>query len=182
MPNETVDMNDVFSKLDEVLGKVDLSDTTSESSGFSDLEPGYYLVSVDSAELTASKKSGNPQVRLVLKVVENGVAYDADEAGNLTVRDLKGSKGRCIFKYYPLKDDSTVKRFVSDMLKFEVKEGEPALPAEAFTTAAVLADSLDAITDMQVYAQLTSSGEGENKTTWTNLISWKRAKQLELPM
>lgn len=182
MPDNTVDMQDIFTKLDDVLGKVDLSNTTSESSGFSDLEPGYYLTEIDSAELTSSKKSGNPQVKLVLKVVEDGVAHDMDEAGNVSVRTLKGCKNRFIYKYYPLKDDATVKRFVSDMLKFEVKDGEPALPAEAFTTAAVLSDSLAAIEGMQIYAQISISGEGESKTSWTNLISWKRAKQIELPM
>lgn len=182
MPDNTVDMKEIFNKLDDVLGKVDLSSTTAESSGFADLEPGYYLTAVESAELTTSKKSGNPQVKLVLKIVEDGLAHDMDEAGNVTVRPLKGSKNRYIYKYYPLKDDTTVKRFVSDMLKFEVKEGEPALPAEAFTTAAVLSDSLAAIADMQIYVQISVSGEGENKTSWTNLISWKRAKEIELPM
>ena len=171
----------LFAKIDDVLKNVDLSTTTSEGAGFEELKPGYYLGSVDNAQICTSKSSGNPQVKVCFTVAEDGIAYNTDDAGNVEVEVLKGSKGRKIFKYYPLKDAATVKRFVSDMLKFEDQDGNSILPAEAFTTAAVLADALDAIAGMQVYLQLTVSGEGETKTTWTNLISWKRAAQLELP-
>lgn len=176
MPNEALDMNELFKKVDDVLSKVDLSKTTAESAGFAELQPGYYLCEVTGADLGTSKNSGNPQIKLTLKVVENGIAFDDDD--NVIVRE--GSKNRNIFKYYPLKDESTVKRFVSDMLKFENEDGESILPAEAFTTAEVLNESLDVIVGMRIYVQLTISGEGENKNTWTSLLSWNRANDLEL--
>lgn len=172
---------DVFGKLDDILKKVDLNKVTSESVGFEDLKPGHYLCAVDEATLTVSKNTGNPQVKLTLSVVEDGIAHVMD-GNDVLIETIKGSKGRKVFKYYPLKDETTVKRFVSDMLKFESEEGEPILPQEAFTTADVLNDALDVLVGMQIYVELTVRGEGENKSTWTNLISWKRARDLELPM
>lgn len=179
--NEVINMTDLFAKVNEVLNNVDLNKVTAESTGFEELQPGHYLCSVDSAILTESKSSKNPQIKLTLSVSEDGIAHikDGDE---VLVETLKGTKGRKIFKYYPLKDATTVKRFVSDMLKFESEPGEPILPQEAFTNAETLNDALDVLTGMQIYVELTVSGEGENKSTWTNLISWKRAAELELPM
>ena len=169
-------LDELFKKVDSVLAKVDLSKTTAESAGFEDLKPGYYLCEVASAKLVESKKTHNPQIALTLSVIEDGFAFDDDD-NKIT---YKGTKNRKIYKYYPLIDETTIKRFVSDMLKFEDEDGESILPAEAFTTAETLSDSLDVIENMRVYTQITVSGEGENKSNWISLISWKRAAELEL--
>lgn len=177
MPNEQIpNMDELFKKVDSVLTKVDLSKTTSESVGFEDLKPGYYLCEVESAKLTESKKTHNPQIALTLKAIADGIAFDDDN--NRT--KLSGCKNRKVFKYYPLTDETTVKRFVSDMLKFEDENSESILPQEAFTTAETLTDALEVIEGMRVYVQLTVSGEGENKSNWVSLISWKRVAELEL--
>lgn len=181
--NETdiIDMTDIFAKVNEVLNSVDLNKVTAESTGFEELQPGHYLCTVDSAVLTESKSSKNPQVKFTLTVAEDGIGT-VKKDDEVLIETLKGTKGRKIFKYYPLKDATTAKRFVSDMLKFESEPGVPILPQEAFTTAETLNDALDVLTGMQIYVELTVSGEGENKSTWTNLISWKRAADLELPL
>lgn len=177
MPNEQViNMDELFKKVDSVLTKVDLSKTTAENAGFEDLKPGYYLCEVESAKLTESKKSHNPQIALTLKVIDDGIAYD----DNNDKVALKGCKNRKVYKYYPLTDETTVKRFVSDMLKFEDETGSSILPQEAFTTAETLNDSLEVIESMRVYVQLTVSGEGENKSTWVSLLSWTRVAEIGL--
>ena len=177
MPNEAIpNMDELFKKVDSVLNKVDLSKTTADSVGFEDLKPGFYFCEVESAKLTESKKSHNPQIALTLKTIDDGFAID-DEDNKIK---LSGSKNRKVFKYYPLIDETTVKRFVSDMLKFEDDKGESILPQEAFTTAEVLADSLEVIEGMRIYIQLTVSGEGDSKSNWVSLLSWSRVAQLEL--
>jgi hypothetical protein len=177
MPNEQIpNMDELFKKVDSVLTKVDLSKTTSENIGFEDLKSGYYLCEVESAKLTESKKSHNPQIALTLKTIDDGFMIDDDD--NRVV--YTGSKNRKIFKYYPLIDETSVKRFVSDMLKFEDDDGNSILPQEAFTTAETLTDSLEVIEGMRIYIQLTVSGEGEAKNNWTSLLSWKRVAQLEI--
>ena len=169
-------MEELFKKVDSVLTKVDLTKTTADNIGFEDLKQGYYICEVETAKLTESKKSHNPQVALTLKTIDDG--FDIDDEDNRI--PLKGSKNRKIFKYYPLTDETTVKRFVSDMLKFENEDGSPILPPAAFTTAETLSDALDVIEGMRIYVQLSVSGEGENKSTWTSLLSWKRVADLEL--
>lgn len=177
MPNEQIpNMDELFKKVDSVLTKVDLSKTTAENVGFEDLKPGYYFCEVESAKLTESKKTHNPQIALTLKTIANGFDIDENDVHN----ELKGSKNRKIFKYYPLTDETTVKRFVSDMLKFESEDGESILPQEAFTTAETLTDALEVIEGMRIYVQLTVSGEGESKSNWVSLLSWKRVADLEL--
>lgn len=172
------DLKNMFSSLNELLGKTDLEDVTSESTGYSELPDGYYLSEVEKAELTESKNSHLPMVSFQFKIVEDGkgVAEDA------SYFELKGTKNRKIFVYYVFKDESSVQRFVRDMLKFEGEtEGEPLLGKEYFTEAEVLADALDILTGSRIYIQCsTTRKDGAEPTTWKNLISWKRAKALEL--
>lgn len=172
MANEN-NIAEIFGKVDAILSKVDLSKTTAESAGFEDLEQGYYLCEVLTAELTESKKQ-DPQIKLTLSVVQDGVYFDEED--NMIERPH--SKGRRLYKYYPLKDEMTVKRFVSDMLKFEDENGDPILPQEAFTSAETLSDALDVITGMQVYVNLTVSGEKESRNTWISLLAWSRVDDL----
>ena len=166
----------LLSQLDNLLINTDFKDVSSEGIGYEDLTPGYYLAEVEKAELTTSKSSGNLMVMVRFKVVEDGVTFD-DETGNAI--KLK-EKNKVVFKYFTLKDEASIKRMASDMLKFEDDNGVPLLPKEAFTTSETLEDSLEVIEGMRVYLHITETEKDGEKSTWTNLISWKRAIALEL--
>lgn len=173
-----------FNELNALLGSVNLDNVTADSgSGFEELPDGYYLSEVESAELTTSKNTGNPQVAMQLKVVEDGLGSYVDERGFAKLRNIEHTKNRKIFKYYPLTNEKTVKTFVSDMLKFEGTPGEPLLPEEAFMTGEVLEEALSILVGSRIYVQIsTTTKKGtDEKQSWKNLISWNRAKTLELP-
>lgn len=180
-------VGDIFDQLDKILSNTNFEGVTEESSGFEDLPDGYYLCEVDKAEIKASKSSGQPMAAFQFSVVENGVDVDQNENGAISMKELSKTKGRKIFKYYVLKDESSVKRFASDMLKFEGDtEGEPLLPKEAFSSSETVEDALDVLTGMRIYTQQSTSVravDGKDvESKWVNLISWKRARALELPM
>ena len=176
-----------YNALDESLGSVDLDDVTSEKSGseFEELPEGYYLCEVKKAELTKSKSSGNPMIKIQFKVIENGIGVDVNEKGDAVFVDIPKSKNRCMFKYYVLRDEKSVKTYVSDMLKFEGSEpGVPLLEKELFLSSVTMSEALNLLEGSQIHIQVSVS---ENKTTkekssWQNLISWSRAAKLELPM
>lgn len=188
MNDNQFDITMTMNTLDNLLKATDLNDVTSESSGFDDLPAGYYLSEVNSAELTISKNSGNPQVKVVFKVVEDGVTQDEvtqdeyDDKGYAIRKNLPKTTGRLIFKYYPLKDEKTVRTMVSDMTKFEGEvKGEPLLPKEYFKETSLLNEALACLTGSRIYVHITTSTNKEGKTNnWVNLISWKRAAQLDL--
>ena len=176
------DIKSVFNLINSVLQDVKLDDVTSETSGSNELPDGYYLSEVMKAEITESKTSGKPMVAFQFKVVEDGVAVDVTESGETIKELIEKSKDRYIFIYYPITDERSVKRFVSDMLKFEDEDGESLLPKEAFTTAEVIDESLEALVGRYVYIQISTStnkNTGENNT-WRNLVSWKRMAKLDI--
>lgn len=169
--------------LDSLLKQVNLEDVTTESSGFDALPDGYYLTEVEKAEIKTSKSSGQPMAALQFKVCEDGFDIDIDSGGTTHITQINKTKNRKIFLYWVLKDESSVKRFVSDMLKFEGETaGEPLLPKEAFTTSETLEDALECLIGMRIYAHVSTSEKDDGTSqTWTNVISWKRAAALELP-
>lgn len=173
------DMTQLFDSLNGILSNVDLKDVSAEGAGFQDLPDGYFLGEVEKAELKESKSTHFPMVAFQFKVTEDGKGVDND--GNYF--DLRGTKNRKIFIYYVLKDESSVKRFVTDMLKFEGEvEGEPILGKEYFTTSELLVDALEILEGMKIYINCSTTENSDGTTsTWRNLISWKRAKTLELP-
>lgn len=175
---EQKDMSALFNNLDAVLKNTDLADVTAESAGFEELPDGYYLCEVEKTEIKESKTSHQPMAAFQFKVVENGIGVDAE--GNFT--EIKNVKNRKVFQYYVLSDEQKVKRFVTDMLKFEgKKEGEPILPKEAFTTSETVVDALDALVGMRIYIQSSTTEKDDgSKSIWKNLISWKRVKALQL--
>lgn len=176
------DLKDVFANLDGLLSQTNIEDVTEESAGFNELPDGYYLSEVVKAELKVSKTSKQPMAAFQFKVVEDGKAPAGDEDPSLI--DIKKTKGRMIFLYFVLKDDQSVKRFVSDMLKFEGEEpGQPLLGKEYFTNSELLEDALDVLTGMQIYINVsTSENQNGEPSTWKNLISWARADKLGLPV
>lgn len=175
-----------FDQLNNLLSSVNLDDITSESNDNKDnnLPDGYYLCEVAKAELTTSKSSNKPMAAFRFKAVEDGIGSIIENGFSKNV-DLPHTKNRVIFKYYILSTEEDVKKFVSDMLKFEGDtEGEPLLDKEVFLDGSVLGDALEALEGARLYIQVSntvkkSTGEAQ---TWYNLISWKRAKGLELPL
>ena len=178
------DNKKLIASINELLKQTDINDVTSESNSFQELPEGYYLCSVDSAEIKESKASGSPMIAFTFSIVENGHQYVADKDGNVETKEVKGSKNRKIFMYYVLKDTASVRRFVSDMLKFEGEErGKPLLDKEYFMNSEILADALRILEGMQIYIQVTKSTNDDGTArSWQNLISWKRAAALDLPM
>lgn len=175
---------DIIASINELLKQTNINDVTSESNNFQELPEGYYLCTVDAAEIKESKASGKPMIAFTFTVSENGHHYVADKDGNAEMQEVKGSKNRKIFMYYVLKDTQSVRRFVSDMLKFEGEEaGKPLLDKEYFMNFEILEDALKILEGMKIYIQVTKS-ENQDGTTrnWQNLISWKRAAALDLPM
>ena len=173
-------LNDVFNSLNGLLSNTDLSDVSAESAGFSELPDGYYLAEVEKAELKESKSSHQPMVAFQFKVVDDGLAVD--ENGEFVT--VKKTKNRKIFLYYVIKDETSLKRFVQDMLKFEGDvAGKPLLEKECFTNSELLVDALDILKSMRIYIQSsTTVNDDDSTSTWKNLISWKRAAALELPL
>ena len=164
-----------------ILAKTKLDDVSAESQGFSELPDGYYLCEVEKTDFKESKSTHLPMVSFTFKIVEDGIGFITSETDIKEVA-LTGTKNRKIFKHYVFKDESSVKRFASDMLKFEGEiAGEPLLPKEAFITSETMLDALDILEGMRLYVQSdTSEKDDGTKSTWYNLISWKRAAELEL--
>lgn len=180
---ETKDLKELASAINELLSQTKIDDITSESNSFQELPEGYYLCSVDSAEIKESKTSHMPMIAFAFSVTENGSAYIADAEGNAEMKELKGTKNRKIFMYYVLKDTASVRRFVSDMLKFENDKGQPLLDKEYFMNSEILGDALKLLEGMNIYVQITKSElQDGTSRSWQNLISWKRANALGLPM
>ena len=94
--------------------------------------------------------------------------------------DLKKTKGKLIFKHFVLKDETSIKRFVSDMLKFEDSDGNSYLPKEAFTNADIVGEAIDSLIGMRIYAQISNTEKDGNVSQWINFVSWKRASDLSL--
>lgn len=190
MATEKEMLDALFASVNEVLKKADLNGVSAEGTGNRELPDGYYLAELQSAELQLSKNSGRPQAKLTFKTVENGIKQEVTEEGNVNIVNVPKTSNMFVYMYYPLKTDDSgesLRKFVSDMMKFESKPGEPVLPKEAYTRADVLNDALELLSSMKLrmYIQVsttTRTVDGvEQKSTWKNLISWKRARGLELP-
>lgn len=182
--------------LDALLGQVNMNGVSAESTGYQDLPSGYYLCEVESAELGTSKSSGLPQVKMVLKVIQNGIIEVTDEEGNVYLSRAKGTKNRKIYKYYsldPSKDfEKAVKTVVSDLLKFEGDTPGVELLGEILRdeegklitpSTALLQGSLEAIQGFSIYVKSDTQPSKKNpqeKTTFSNLIGWARAEKLHL--
>lgn len=176
-------LKELTGRVNELFKAADVSQVSADSVGFSTLADGYYLCELQAAELTLSKSSGNPMVSTQFKTVENGLAMKVNDDSTVEITEIKGTKNQSIFKHYVFKGEKDVKQFVSDTQKFESEPGKPILPKEAFTTAETIDDSLAVLAEMKVriYVNVSSNvAEDGTKSTWYNLISWKRAAALGL--
>lgn len=175
-------LKNVFNALDELLGSADIKDVSAEGSGFSQLKDGYYLCEVKKAELKLSKSSKLPMAAFQLKVVEDGVTFNFDSKANSAPIVLKGTKGRMIFKYFVFKDELSVQRFASDMLKFEGDTpGEPLLTKDYFTNSELIEDALEVLEGMRIYVHNDVKENNDGTTSaWANFMSWKNAAKVGL--
>ena len=172
----------LFSQLDQLLAKTNLADVTAENQ-FSELKDGFYLSELTEASIKVSKSSGKLQAELIFKVAEDGVDMNVDIKGNTILKKIEKSKNRTFRLYYGLSDETSIKRFVSDMLKFEgEKEGVPILDKSVFTSVENLESALEVIEGVYIYVQVSTTEKDGKSSTWKNIISWKRAKDLELPL
>ena len=131
-------------------------------------------------------------VSMRFNVVENGLETYIDEYGYEAKREAKGTKGQKIFINYVLLTDTNVNYFVSDMLKFELpsKPGKPLLAdtqeeaKKYFKSTSLLLGALEIIAmKSRIYIMVQSKERKDDPKTIDkkyNLISWKRAAQLEL--
>lgn len=176
------DLKNIFNTLDELLGSVDISDVSAEGAGFSQLKDGYYLCEVKKAELKISKASKLPMAAFQLKVVEDGTTFSFDSKANMTEIKLKGTKGRTIFKYFTLKDEASIQRFASDMLKFEGDTpGEPLLTKDYFLNSELIEDALEVLVGMRIYVHNSVTiNEDDTTSTWVSFMSWKNAEKTGL--
>lgn len=176
-------VKNILNTLDELLSSTNLDDVTAEGSGFKELPDGYFLSEVVKAELTESKSSKQPMVKIQFRTVENGYGLKGSDT-DATLQELPKTAHQNIFINYVLRDEASLKRFVTDMLKFEgEEEGEPLLNKEYFLSSDLLEDALDVLEGARIYIQIsTTLNKDDVESTWRNPISWKRAKALELPM
>lgn len=179
----STEMN-VFTELNKLLENVNISDVTAESSGFAELKNGYYLCEVKNAELKISKSSKKLMAAFQFVILEDGIDFKFDNNQNPIPVTLKGTKNRIIFKYYTLTDESGIRRFVADMLKFEGdEEGTPLLTKDYFTNSELIEDAFDILQGFRIYIHndVTTKDDGTT-STWVNLISWTTASKLGLKL
>ena len=175
-----------LSALDELLSSVNFDEVNPEYEGsgeFEDLPEGYYLCEVERAEIKLTKSTSQPMVAFMFSVVENGLQLSINERGTSEFIEVPKSKNRKIFINWVLSDENKVKKFASDMLKFEGDTpGVPILDKEYFITSATLEDAINILIGLQIFVNVTKK---ENKTTkeiqtWNNLVSWERAEKIGL--
>lgn len=170
-----------FDKLNSLLESLDLNEIKADDNeGYKSLPDGYYLCELAKAELTTTKQTGEPMVAFQFKTLENGIHLD-DSGLNLV--ENKSTKGKYIYLYYVLKDEKSLRRFISDALKFEDPSTQTSiLTSEYFLNADILPDALDILVGFNIYVQISTSINNGESRVWQNLVSWKRANMLELPM
>lgn len=182
------DIKDIAASLDALLNSSNLSKVTADGAGFEELPVGFYLTETADAELKLNK-NGDPMVSFKSKIVDNGWKYD--EESDTYVR-IPASKGRMIFKNWNLVTEQDVKRFVSDMLKFENPEnpGEPLLDLlkenpdddimDFFKNTAALIDVIKFLADFKsrIYIQKSEYiKNGETKTS-DNFVKWAAIEEI----
>lgn len=178
-----VDNKDLLAAINKAMEGVNFDNVDPEASGFSELPDGYFLTSVKKAEFGFSKK-GALQVAMQFKIEENGVELTLDKYNNVVQKELKGTKGRIIFKYYNYETEDKILKFANDMAKFEDENGDQLIDADAFKSGAeILLDSLELLVQSgsRVYVKNdVNKNDDGTSSSWANLVSWKTAEKLGL--
>lgn len=195
MADENFDLKGWLEDVGSIMKSTDLSKVSAESSGFEDLPEGYYLtevVEVNPSRCKSGKNQGKPALKMKLKVVGDGYklsgAPDEAEDDNKDLFDkIPKVDGRYIFKNFVIGEESLMKRFASDMMKFEDPQdpGKMLLPKEAWTDPSLLYDSVSLLVDLNsriwVHNKITKRDDGTN-SAWVDFLDFSRAVKLGLPV
>ena len=178
---EEKNLKDLYSNVNSLLKKINVKEIDPEKD-FDKNPDGYYLTEVVSLEVCTSKSSGNLQVKGQFKIVENGIGVNVDEDGEQEFFELKNTKGKTIFKYYPMTDETSLTKLIKDMLKFTDEDGKSILDEDYFSDIEIMKEALEVLTEERIYIQLYSYTNKNTKETSqnSNLITWKRAQEFGL--
>lgn len=172
-------LKDLYKNVNDILSEVNVEKIDPNANDYS-LPDGYYLCEVVKMEVCESKKN-NLQIKGQFKSVQNALMVKLNEDGDSELEEVNGTTNRMIFKYWPLTDRKSVESMIKDMLKFEGdEEGEPLLTSEYFSNMEILEDALDVLEESRVWIQLSTKVKDGESSQWANLISWTRAKALDL--
>lgn len=172
-------LKDLYANVDSILSEINVEKIDPNANDYI-LPDGYYLCEVVKMELTESKK-GNLQIKGQFKSIQNASQLKIDSEGDSDLVEVPNTNGRMIFKYWPLTDKNKVESMIKDMLKFEGdEEGTPLLSAEYFTNSEILEEALDVLSESRIWLQLSTKTKDGESSQWANLISWSRAKALDL--
>lgn len=187
-------MSDVINldNLDDLLNDTNLEKVTADGAGFSELTPGYYLCEVEKAELTTNSKN-LPMAKFTLKVLADGLYEQTDENGNIVEDEngapiilvAEGTKDRKIFKNFTLSDSDKVKRFVSDMLKFEdpAEPGKSCFDRAMFKSTESITQVLEASKTLTIFVKGTAgtpSKEYPEPSNFYSFVKWDTVNELGL--
>ena len=181
---ENNELKELYAAYNNIAKKADLTNID-PNSDFETLPEGYYYSEVSDAKFNLTKESKLPMVTLTFDVIEGyKIATDEEiDNGADDLIKLKNVSKRKIFVRFINKDEASLQRFATNMLKFEDANGQPLLEKDIFMDAEFLIEALDCIIGSRLYVQVTKSKNSNNETsTWQNLISWKRASKLGLPI
>lgn len=181
-----IDLSSIYSEIGEVLKQTDLSNVSAENAGFEDLPDGYYLAEVMETKIGRSKSSSKPMISLRFSIVEDGYKL-SDNEDEISLDRIPHTKNRQTFKHYVIDSSQNLKRFVSDMKKFEdPKEiGKSLLPDEAWSSPEFMGESVSILSDMKcriwLHNKVNKKDDGTN-SSWLDLESFNRAAKLGLPV
>lgn len=183
-----------FTKLNGIIAKTNLDDVNAESSERAPKLPdGVYLCEVLEADFETSKSSGNDQLKMTLKTVEDGTTVENDPYGQPQKAIAKKTANRTIYKFYPLTNEDQYKRMCSDLCKFEdpTNPGVPFVQKDDMTQDGEYLDlAVQGIVagGFRIYVQLTTRlnkgvplsepMSAENSSQWPTLLSWRKAKAM----
>ena len=186
MANENVDLSSIFSEIGDVMKQTDLSKVSAESTGFEDLPDGYYLAEVIETKIGRSKSSQKPMISLRLSVIDDGFKL-SDNEDEISFDKIEHTKGRQVFKHYVIDTPQNLKRFVSDMKKFENPDvvGEALLPDEAWSSPEFMGESIGILSEINcriwIHNRVTKKDDGTS-SSWIDLVSFNQAAKAGLPV
>lgn len=186
MANENIDLSSIFSEIGDVMKQTDLSNVSAESVGYEDLPDGYYLAEVIETKIGRSKSSNKPMISLRLSIVDDGFKL-SDKEDEISFDKIEHTKGKQVFKHYIIDTSQNLKRFVSDMKKFEDPNevGKQLLPDEAWSSPEIMGESISILSEINcriwLHNRVTKKFDGTSNA-WVDLVSFNQAAKTGLPV
>lgn len=189
MANENIDLQSIYSEIGEVMAKTDLSNVTAQSAGYEDLPDGYFLAEVTDTKIHRSKSSNKPMVSLTFSIVSDGLKLneDDDASEDVSFSEIPHTKDRLVFKHWVIDTPQNLKKFVSDMKKFEdpSEPNKALLPDEAWSDPTFMGESIPLLAEMNcrmwIHNRVTKKDDGTT-SSWQDLVDFNRAAKLGLPV